>query len=148
MARMRPHANQILGLVTLGVLALAAGPAVAQPVKAGYIYTLSSFTGPIPYNWSRVSVDWERNEVYVLFQNLVRVFNEFGMEVYRFGDDLDLGQMVDVAVDDRGDILLLVYRDSRASIVRCDYRGRLESEIPLTGVPREFSDFGPNRMVF
>jgi hypothetical protein len=143
-----PAVKRFLGLAVLAALALAPAPAAAQPVKAGYIYTLSGFTGSIPYNWSRVAVDRERNEVYVLFQNLVRVFNEFGMEVYQFGDDLDVGQMVDVAVDDRGDILLLVYRDSRAAIVRCDYRGRLESEIPLTGVPREFSDFGPNRMVF
>ncbi len=95
-----------------------------------------------------MAVDLERNEVYVLFQNVIRVFNEFGMEVYRFGDDLDLGQIVDVAVDDRGDILLLVYRDSRAGIVRCNYRGQPESEVTLTGVPREFSDMGPNRLVF
>jgi 6-bladed beta-propeller protein len=148
MARVMPAAKRILGLLTMGALALAAEPVGAQPVTAGYIYTLSNFTGSIPYNWSRVAADLERNEVYVLFQNVVRVFNEFGMEVYRFGDDLDLGQMVDLAVDDRGDILFLVYRDSRAAIVRCDYRGRPESEIPLTGVPREFSDIGPNRLVF
>ena len=140
--------KRILMLVIVGALAFAADPAAAQPVQAGYIYTLSSFTGAIPYNWSRVAVDLERNEVYVLFQNTVRVFNEFGMEVYRFADDLDLGQIVDVAVDDRGDILFLVYRDSRAAIVRCDYRGRPESEVTLTGVPREFSDIGPNRLVF
>lgn len=148
MMRLAPAAKQILGLVTAAALALAANPAGAQPVKAGYIYTLSNFTGSIRYDWSRVAVDWERNEVYVLFQNVVRVFNEFGMEVYRFGDDLDLGQLVDVAVDDRGDILLLAYRDSRAAIVRCNYRGQPESEITLTGVPREFSDMGPNRLVF
>jgi DNA-binding beta-propeller fold protein YncE len=140
--------KRILMLVIAGTLAFAADPAAAQPVQAGYIYTLSSFTGAIPYNWSRVAVDLDRNEVYVLFQNTVRVFNEFGMEVYRFADDLDLGQIVDVAVDDRGDILFLVYRDSRAAIVRCDYRGRPESEVTLTGVPREFSDIGPNRLVF
>jgi DNA-binding beta-propeller fold protein YncE len=53
-----------------------------------------------------------------------------------------------VAVDDRGDILLLVYRDAQAAIVRCNYRGEPESEIALKGVPREFSDFGPTRLVF
>jgi hypothetical protein len=148
MARVMPAVKQILGVVTVAALALAAAPAGAQPVRAGYIYTLSGFTGSIPYNWSRVAVDLERNEVYVLFQNLVRIFNEFGMEVYRFGDDLDVGQMVDVAVDDRGDILLLVYRESRAAIVRCDYRGRPQAEITLTAVPREFADMGPNRLVF
>jgi hypothetical protein len=137
-----------LAILSLGVLALAAAPAAAQPVRAGYIYTLSNFTGTIPYNWSRVSVDLERNEVYVLYQNVVRVFNESGMEVYRFGDDLDVGQIVDVAIDDRGDILLLTHRDSRSVIVRCDYRGQPESEVALAGVPPAFTDMGPNRLEF
>jgi hypothetical protein len=137
-----------LAILSLGVLALAAAPAAAQPVRAGYIYTLSNFTGTIPYNWSRVSVDLERNEVYVLYQNIVRVFNESGMEVYRFGDDLDVGQIVDVAIDDRGDILLLTHRDSRSVIVRCDYRGQPESEVALAGVPPAFTDMGPNRLEF
>ncbi len=144
----KPTPRQILGLVAIAALGVLSVPAQSQPVKAGYIYTLSGFTGSIPYNWSRVAVDLERNEVYVLFQNTIRVFNEYGMEVYQFGDDLDLGHMIDVQVDERGDILLLVYRDSRAAIIRCDYRGRPQSEIALTGLPREFSDFGPNRMVY
>jgi len=144
----RPTTKQILSLVAIAALALVSVPAESQPVKAGYIYTLSGFTGSIPYNWSRLAVDLERNEVYVLYQNTVRVFNEFGMEVYHFGDDLDLGHIVDVAVDERGDILLLAYRESRAAIVRCDYRGRPQAEIALKGLPREFLVFGPNRMVF
>ncbi len=32
------------------------------------------------------------------------------MEIYRFGDELDVGQIVDIAVDQNGDILLLSYR--------------------------------------
>jgi hypothetical protein len=79
---------------------------------------------------------------------VVRVFNDSGMEVYRFGDDADLGQIVDVAVDERGDILLLTALDSRTTIVRCDYRGRPESEIALRGLPPEFADFSPNRLAY
>ncbi len=135
-------------LLAVVASAVASVPAEPQPVKGSYIYTLSGFTGAIPYNHSRVAVDRERNEVYVLYQNEVRVFNESGMEVYRFGDDLELGHIVDLAVDERGDILLLVYRDSRPAIVRCDYRGRPRAEIVLTGLPDEFSDFSPNRMVY
>jgi len=139
--------------LALGILAIAASmlfsaPAESQPVKASYAYTLSNFTGSVRYDFSRVAVDRERNEVYVLYQNVIRIFNESGMEVYRFGGDLELGHIVDMAVDDRGDILLLVYRDSRPAIVRCDYRGQPKSEITLKGLPREFSEFGPNRMVF
>ena len=144
----RPITKRILRLVFLAALVLVSVPAAAQPVKAGYIYTLSGFTGPIRSDFSRVSVDRERNEVYVLYQNTVRVFNEFGMEVYQFGDDLVLGHIVDLAVDEPGDILLLVYRDRGTVIVRCDYRGRPRSEITLKGLPRDFSDFVANRMAF
>ncbi len=136
--------------VSLSVILLALLPSLAgaQPVAASYIYTLSSFTGSIRYDFSRIAVDRERNEVYVLYQNAVRVFNDSGMEVYRFGEDADLGQIADVAVDERGDILLLTLLDSRTTIIRCDYRGRPQSEIALTGLPPEFSDFSPNRMAY
>jgi len=116
-------------------------------VKGTFLYRLSNFTGPIPYDWARVVTDKERNEVYVLYQNTVRVFNESGMEIYRFGDDLDLGQIVDVGVDQKGDVLLLSYKDSKGGIIRCNYRGEPKSEIELKNLPREFSGFAPNRMV-
>lgn len=140
--------RSIVATLVLAASALVAASAEAQAVKGSYVYTLSSFTGAIPYNHSRLAVDRGRNEVYVLYQNTIRVFNESGMEVYRFGDDLDVGQLVDVAVDDRGDVLLLAYRDSKPSIIRCDYRGRVQAEIALQGLPREFARFAPNRMVF
>jgi DNA-binding beta-propeller fold protein YncE len=145
----RTGARVLLGLLALvAAMAVVAAPARAQAVKASYIYTLSSFTGAIPYNWSRVAVDRDRNEVYVLYENTVRIFNDSGMEVYHFGDDLELGLMIDVAVDDRGDILLLAYRDSQMVIVRCDYRGRPRSEIALKGLPADLSEFAANRLVF
>lgn len=117
-------------------------------VKGDFVYNLSDFTGTIPYSWSRVVADKERNEIYVLYQNTLRVFNEFGMEVYRFGDDLDLGQIVDVAVDKNGDIALLTYKESRSEIIRCNYRGEAKSRIELKNVPNEFSNFSSNRMVY
>jgi hypothetical protein len=120
---------------------------VQAAVKGAFIYSLSNFTGVIPYNWSRVVADKERNEIYVLYQNMVRVFNEFGMEIYRFGDDLDLGQIADVAVDQKGDVLLLSYKESKGSIIQCNYRGEPKSEIELRNLPPEFSGFAPNRMV-
>jgi DNA-binding beta-propeller fold protein YncE len=71
------------------------------------------------------------------------------MEVYQFGDDLVLGHILDMAVDEPGDILLLVYRERAGNvIVRCDYRGRPRSDITLKGLPREFSGFVANRMVY
>jgi len=137
-----------LGLLACLAPALLAGTAESQAVKGSYIYSLAGFTGPIRQDFSRVTVDRERNEVYVLYQNVVRVFNASGMEVYRFGDDLELGHIVDVAVDERGDILLLTYRSSKLAIIRCDYRGRPQSEIALKGLPGEFAAFAPNRMAY
>jgi len=139
------HGLSILA-ATLSVLFSA--PAESQPVRAGFIYTLSSFTGAIPYNHSRVTADRERNEIYVLYQNTVRVFNDSGMEIYQFGDNLDLGHIVDVAVDEEGDILLLAYKESRFGIIRCNFRGEPKSRIELRNLPSGFSDFSPNRMVY
>ena len=127
--------KQLLILIALSFWVLIPSTAQAQPVKGSFLYYLSSFTGAIPYNLSRVVVDKSRNEVYVLFQNTLRVFNEFGMETYRFGDDLDLGHIVDVAVDKNGDILLLTYKQSEgepvAEIIQCNYRGEPKSKIEL-----------------
>jgi hypothetical protein len=109
---------------------------------------LAGFTGPVRDNFSRVVSDKERNEVYVLYQNTVRIFNDSGMEIFRFGDDLDLGQIVDVAIDRDGDILLLTYRDSRSAIVRCTYRGEPKATIEFKNFPAEFTDFSPNRMIY
>jgi hypothetical protein len=79
--------------------------AAAERVRGGYLYTLSNFTGPIrDLNSARVFVDKERIETYVIYQNLIRVFNEMGMEAYRFGDDLDLGRIFDGAIDKDGNI--------------------------------------------
>lgn len=143
-----PRTTPLLRIVAILALMLVSAPAESQPVRGSYAYTLSNFTGSVRYDFSRVTVDRERNEVYVLYQNVIRIFNESGMEVYRFGGDLEIGHIVDMAVDERGDILLLAYRDSKATIVRSDYRGQPQSGIALKGLPREYSDFGPNRMVF
>jgi 6-bladed beta-propeller len=136
-----------LGMVVLASL-LFPGGAEAQAVKGSYLYTLSSFTGAIREDFSRVTVDRKHHEVYVLYQNTVRVFNDSGMEVFHFGDDLDVGAIADVAVDDGGDIFLLVTRDATTSVIRCDYRGQPQVAIAFKGLPADFADFLPNRMVF
>ena len=138
----------VLFVLVMTVAAVSVCPAASQPVRGGFLYTLADFTGPLRENFSRVVSDRERNEIYVLYQNAVTVFNDSGMEIYRFGDDLDLGQIVDVAVDREGDIFLLTYRDSRSAIVRCNYRGEPKSVSALQNFPATFSDFSPNRMIY
>ena len=139
--------------ILLATLAIAlSGPvaalAASQPVRGGFMYTLANFTGPIRDNFSRVFADRERNEVYLLYQNNLRVFGDSGVEIYQFGDDLDLGHILDVAADEQGDIFLLTYRESRSGIIRCNYRGEAKSRIELKNLPGEFADFIPNRMVY
>jgi hypothetical protein len=146
---MKSRDSRIRLVILLGTLFLLAFsvPATAA-FKASFLYSLSDFTGRIPYNWARVSVDNERSEIYVLYQNTLRIFNESGMEIHRFGDDLDLGYIVDVAVDRSGDIFLLSYKGSASSIVRCNYRGEPKSEIELKNLPPEFSGFSPTRVIY
>jgi hypothetical protein len=121
-------------------------------VKGSFLYNLSSFTGTIPYDWARVVADKRRNEVYVLYQSTLRIFNEHGMEIYRFGDDLDLGHVVDIAVDENSDIFLLAYKQSggdiSGEIVHCNFRGEPKSRLEIKNMPGEFSRFSPNRMIY
>lgn len=142
-------------LSALTISSVAAGPGqVTAGVKASYLYNLSNFTGNIPYSAARVAIDKERNEVSVLYQNSVRVFNQNGMEVYRFGDDLDVGLMVDLTVDRDGNLLVLTYgvagseREGRFEIVRCNFRGELTGTLRLKDLPPAFSEFSPSRMVY
>lgn len=117
----------------------------AAQINAGFAYKLSDFTGFIPYTTPRLVVDDYRDEVYVLFQNLVRVFNEYGMEVYRFGDDLGVGQIVDLVVNREGDIILLCYDQGRYRLLRCNYRGEPVAEFRIRDLPDRFAVFEPTR---
>lgn len=145
--------KQLLNLIAVALLVFSSVTATAQPVKGAFLYNLSNFTGAISFSWPRVFVDQERNEVYVSYQNFIRVFNETGMEVYRFGDELDVGSILDIALDQDGNILLLSQRWSQATdqvnfeITRCDYRGEPVSRIEVKNLPSEFSKFLPERLI-
>ena len=57
-------------------------------IETSFLYRLSNFSGPIPYNWANVTVDEQRNEIYVLDheERDITLFNDRGMEFYHFGD--------------------------------------------------------------
>ncbi len=114
-------------------LALGAGAASAQ-VRATYLYSLSNFVGPFQYNGVHVNVDWERDETYLVYQNVVRVFNRTGMEVFSFGDDLDVGGIVDAAADANGDVIVLSYKQGPL-VTRCSFRGVPIGRIEITNLP-------------
>ena len=123
-------------------------------LKATYVYNLSNFTGTLPYNWVRTYVDKENKEIYVInpSDGTVRVFNESGMEIFRFNDDGSLGSLWDITVVKDGSLLILSYNTSGSgpaySIIRCNYRGDPISKIEMKNLPLEFSNFIPNRLIY
>ncbi len=127
-------------------------PAMAV-IRGTYLYNLSTFTGGVSFSWPRVFIDQERNEVYVIYQNFIRIFNETGMEVYSFGDELNLGAIVDLTLDQEGNILILSHRWSESdamieyTITRCNYRGEPVSKIEMKKLPAQYSKFLPERMI-
>jgi hypothetical protein len=134
-------------LVTLMMVTLSP----ASAFESAYLYNLATFAGNITASASAVAVDNEHLETYVADNGnrAVRIFNQSGMEVYRFGDDARLGIVRDLAVLPDGDILLLSLPSVTAApvLLRCDYRGEPKQRIPLTGIPADWSSFSPSIMV-
>jgi hypothetical protein len=122
-------------------------------IQGKYLYNLSNFTGTIPYEEVRIFLDRGNNEIYVSNrgQGTVKIFNENGMEVYSFGEDADLGSILDGQVEKDGTILLLSYKMEgnapKYFIIRCNFRGEPTSATEIKNLPAKFSDFDPSRMV-
>ncbi len=124
-----------------------------EGVSASFLYKLSDFSGTVPFSWVRMSVDTGRREIYVTDEDYaVRVFNDAGMEIYRFNEDGALGSVRDVAVNKEGNILVLSYAVSppgKYSIIRCNYRGDPLANLELTNIPPEFSrGFVPGTLAY
>ena len=155
---MKSKFSRIKFLMLLGILFLMvySSSSVCAEVKASYLYTLSTFTGPIPYSWVELSIDKEKNELYVCngADRSVRIFNENGMEIYNFGEDSELGNIniTHLAVDKDGNILLLSYnydvKGTSYSIIRCNFRGEVISRFEPQNLPSDFSGFSPSRMIY
>ncbi len=136
-------------LLTVISLAAASRPAGAEDVSVSYLYNLSDFTGIVPSSWPTIFTDESHKEVYVIYQGIVRVFNDNGMEVYRFGDDENLGSVFDATLDKDGNILLLSYTwkagKAHYDVILCNYRGEPVSRFQVKNLPAEFTDdFYPN----
>lgn len=121
--------------------------AVHAQIKASYLYSLSDFNGSIPFGLVKLTGDEERGEVYVINKGIVSIFNGSGMEVYQFGDERPLGAIVDVTVDQEGNILMLSYKGDDYSVIRCNFRGEPKATLKLSGLPDGFSRFLPRRLI-
>ena len=138
----------IIFIITVSHLGVFSKKVTAE-VDATFIYTLSDFNGPIPFYWTNISVDELKNEIYVVDtrEKNVTIFNSQGMEIYRFGDDGNLGTVIDVAVKSDGNILVLSRVDSTSSLILCNFRGEPVAKLELENLPADFSDFSPDRIV-
>ena len=151
---MRYTIKQLLILSAIAFLVLLSSPGKSQAIKGSFLYTLSNFTGTLPYNWVRTYADKVNNEIYVInpSDGSVRIFNENGMEIFRFGEDGSLGGIYDVAVNKEGNLLILSFNTQgtgpKYSIIRCNYRGEPISNIEMKNLPPEFSNFMPSRLIY
>jgi hypothetical protein len=130
----------------LAVLAVPHAGTAAE-LQTRFLYKLANFGGRIDTTWARISVDNYRNEVYVIDKEMVRVFDENGMEIHRFGEDGRFGVVMDVAVREAGDILVLSRDPSGRHLRVCDFRGIPIETFALKQLPKDFADFVPDQMV-
>lgn len=125
-------------------------------VHVAHLYKLSDFSGTIPYSGVRLSVDRNHNEVYVITGNAVRIYNEAGMEVFRFGEDPAFGRILDLAADGDGELFILSYDPlppsgsprPAYSLLRCDFRGEPRERIVVRDLPPEYAAFLPQLLFF
>jgi len=148
---LRRERRTVCPSLCIALLAVAlAAPSDAGIFKISHLYSLSDFSGAIPYSAARLYPDASQEELYVDSGGKIRVFNAAGMEIFRFDDDPALGATYGLAVDEKGDILLLSYDFSRPAegpkywITRCNYRGEPKERIAISGLPKEYSGFRPN----
>jgi DNA-binding beta-propeller fold protein YncE len=147
-AALRPAVVSFL----LSAVWVAGVPAEVQAeVQTSFLYRLSNFSGPVPSNWATISVDRARDEIYVTDgqSGIIRIYNDRGMEVYRFGDDWNSGSLLlAAAARNDGNILVLTRKFSANSIVLCNFRGEFLADLALQGLPPDFSGFSPTDMVY
>jgi hypothetical protein len=138
----------------LAAWTLAAAVQAALPVRISYLYSLSDFNGTVPFGDVLLHVDRQRDEVYGIVGNSVRVFNSVGMEIYRFDHDLSAGRIFGLVAETSGDLLLLLWdttggaEDRHWWLARCDYRGTPLEVFEVSELPEDLSDFGPNQMLY
>jgi DNA-binding beta-propeller fold protein YncE len=116
-------------------------------VKATFLYNLSNFSGTVNYSWVRPYVDPERSEIYVITGDAVTIFNASGMEVYRFGEDLNIGGFMDVSVESDGHIVILSRVGDQFRLTRCNYRGEPQAGLEIRNLPKEFAGISPGRLL-
>ncbi|HUI44705.1 MAG TPA: hypothetical protein VL122_01775 [Nitrospirota bacterium] len=133
-------------LVTFLVLSTANAFGAEAKVSVSYLYNLSNFSGILHVSWVDIAVNATQDEIYVLTGRAIKIFNDKGMEVYSFNDAGEIPVVLDVAVDDEGNIIALT--NSNEGIVRCNYRGEPVEKMELQNLPPQFAGFAPGRILY
>ncbi|MDD2582251.1 MAG: hypothetical protein PHR66_09695 [Desulfuromonadaceae bacterium] len=142
--------THLITIITLLLFVAGAMPALANEMRAAYVYTLSDFTGPIPYNWVNIFADTTKRETYIVntADRSVQIFNESGMETYRFGDNGGLGSIMAVTATATGDIYLLSRSSDAYRVTRCNFRGEPLTKLVPQDLPPEFTaGFSPDSLL-
>lgn len=145
---MNKSATGYLLIVIACLLTLApSGSSFAADYKASFLYKLSDFSGFKPLNSARLSLDPVKQEIYVIGIGTVYIFNNSGMEIYRFEQDPTIGTYLDIFYTSDRKMVVLAANGPQFRLVICNFRGEPMGEIRLTGFPPEFENFFPNRVV-
>jgi hypothetical protein len=141
--------------LVLAFVSAASRPPTVRPgsqapspsVEASYAYDLSTPSGPAALTWPSLAYDRAHDELFVVAEGFVRIFDSTGMEVYRFGDDGALGNITRVAVLDDDHVVVMTTLDGKRAFLRCDFRGDLVEPLSLTALPRSLAGFDPDQLV-
>lgn len=141
--------NRYVAVIVILAAVLMGGPSGASTgdFKVTYLYNLSDFTGTIPYSLAKIALDATARETYVISGETVKVFNNSGMEVFRFTNTMESGIVYDAAIDDQGRILVLAYNNGMPGLTLCNYRAEPIKPVEFKGLPEKLAGFKPNRIM-
>ena len=119
-------------------------------MQVSFKHKLANFNGIAHSQWARLTVDKERGEIYTLNQQerKVYIYNEYAMEIYDFGADVDLSGAADIALGDDGVIFVLFTTSLKKPVLELDYKGQPIRSFQFQQVPSEFASFRPDRLDF
>jgi hypothetical protein len=131
--------------ILVSVFLLTAGVGTANSMRAVFMHRMANFEGIIPSLWCRITVDTEHAEVFTLDQRErnIRIFNQYGMEIFAFGDDVELSGATDIDLGEDGDIWVVYPMGEEYKILRLDYKGEPLEAIALQDFPDAFESFNP-----
>ena len=147
---MKVHASYIYRIPVLCLFVLLFSTLQAYAFQIRYMGNLANFEGIVPSLWSKITVDKEHAEAIILNprQRDVRIFNAAGMEIFSFGDNVELSGASDIELGEDGDIYLVFPGASEQQIHRLDYKGDPIANFGLKEVPDEFLPFNPQSLQY